>query len=45
MPSLQERLDEDFMIMLTQIEDQYRKFNRHIQIRIEKWVELLVQCD
>ena len=31
--------------MLTQIEDQYRKFNRHIQIRIEKWVELLVQCD
>lgn len=33
------------MKILTKIEANYLVFNRHTQIRIEKWVEKLLQCD
>ena len=45
MPSAAQKLDQEFVFMLTHIEQVYYKFNRHIQIRIEKWVEMLVHCD
>jgi hypothetical protein len=40
-----EILDEEFVRLLTIIEAKYYIFNRHIQIRIEKWVEKLLECD
>ena len=45
MSSQTNKLDSQFVAMLTKIEEKYLKFNRHIQIRIEKWVQELVQCD
>lgn len=30
---------------MSKIEEKYIIFNKHIQIRIEKWVEKLLQCD
>lgn len=36
--SLGDKLDRQFVTLLSRIEDKYLKFNRHIQIRIEKWV-------
>ena len=42
---IEKELDEEFVLMLAHIEAEYEKFNKHIQIRIEKWVEKLVSCD
>lgn len=42
---LDEKLDEQFVRLLTNIENRYLIFNRHIQIRIEKWVEKLLHYD
>ena len=39
------QLDEEFVKVLGMIEQRYINFNRHIQIRIEKWVEKLLLCD